>query len=57
MGGCDLGAGCAALWTDQAELVGVFLAAGYAPVGDVSAAGIVVVGVFAHLYGMEEWNR
>lgn len=48
VGGCDLGAGCAALRTGQAELVGVFLAAGHAPVGDVSAAGIVVVGVFAH---------
>lgn len=49
VGGFDLGAGYAALWTSQAELVGVFLAAGHAPVGDVSAAGIVVVGVLTHL--------
>lgn len=49
VGECDLGAGCDALWTGQAELVGIFLAAGHTPVGDVSAAGIVVVGVFAHI--------
>lgn len=48
VGECDLSAGCATLWTSQAELVGVFLAAGHTPVGDVSAANIVVVGVFAH---------
>lgn len=48
MGGFDLVAGYAALWTGQADLVGVFLAAGHAPVRDMSAAGIVVVGVFTH---------
>lgn len=57
VGEYDLGAGWAALWTGQAELVGVFLAAGHTPVGDVSAAGIVVVGVFAHSQVMGEWNR
>lgn len=48
MGGVYILAGGASLWSGQAELVSVLFAAGYAPVGDVAAAGIVVVGVVAH---------
>lgn len=52
VGGGDSLARCASLWAGQADPVCVFLTASHAPVGDVSTAGIVVIGVDAHCKGM-----
>lgn len=49
MGAVDDLAWSAVLWARQKELVGILLAAGHTPVGDVPAGGVVVVSMVAHL--------
>lgn len=56
MGGRDSLAQCAPVWAGQAELVGILLAAGDIPVGDVPAARVVVVSVVTHVVRDEMIN-